>query len=385
MEISFVVRKSGEKIKLVPEGDVSLSQHLKNCSLISKYLISTIEKLNIDELDVEEFAEINRIVDEHYVYVKTVTRMGGVSKDKVKKLRAETLVLKLGAKIPAKWMCANENSTFWLFIVRNYFQHDFFSLRLQLPFDYAQGPSIPVYHEGIGLVWVPFNRIKIQKNIKEGKFIYSIEGNELFDSDTSYVLGSEYCCFYNGVQKYNVHIDTKWLPYDKRNPIEWDKKYLCEIWVMSIREKNGSPSYFRKTHAYLKLLDRDGLIRAVGQDILIDVKNYKLLEVLSAKPGYGKITTPDKSVFYPMNSRKFWHATIEITKEEHDKIIAIVEDDKVNRNHTMSVMKRNCVSYVLKLLHKGLGLHVNASFKWYSSLLWKCDATKVVCKIHETV
>jgi hypothetical protein len=38
-----------------------------------------------------------------------------------------------------------------------------------------------------------------------------------------------------------------------------------------------------------------------------------------------------------------------------------VEKDKANKEHSMSVMKGNCVSYVLKILRLGLGLEVNAT------------------------
>ena len=384
--VTFVVKKDGEEVKLFESKQVDLKQHLLNCSRISRYLISRLETLDVDALDIDEYAVITRVVDELYLYVKTVTREKEVSPEVVQKLRAQTLILKLGSKIPLSWMRANANSNFWNFIVRNYLQHDFFSLRLQLPFDYANGPSIPVYQEDLGLVWVPFQRIKIEKDEAGEKLNYSLDEKLLFSTDTNHFLGIEYACFYNGLQKYNIFTNPNWLPYDKRDPKAWKEKYLCQIWIFSKHESKGRPSLFHRTHAYMKLLDKYGHVRAVGQDVLVEFANYKVRELLSRKPGYGKIATPDKSVFYPTNSRRFWHVEIEITEEEHNKIIEIVQEDKKNKNHSMSVLRKNCVSYVIKLLDQALGLKVNARLngihvffktlmpdKWYRAFMRKFD------------
>ena len=370
--VAFIVKEQDKEIKLVAQLVVSLEDELKNCELISNYLLSVIKKLNINELKFEEFHEVRRIVDEHYIYVKKVTRKEGVGEKQTLFLRAQTLSIKLGGKVPVEWLLKEENRAFWLFIIRNYLHHDLFALRLQVPFDYADGPFIPVKLDELGLVWIPFNRMTIEHDLKESKMRYEFEGKFLFDSNLSYVLGNEYSCFYDGIQRYNIYLNTSWIPHEKRNPEEWGNRNLLEVWTVSNKDPK-KPSMFTKTHAYIVLKDRQGYIRSVGQDALIDVKQYNLFEVLSRKSGYGKITTPDKYVFYPTNSRRFWHVKMEVSDQELAKVISIVEADKKNKAHSVSIMKKNCVSYTLKILREALDFDLDASMNgihiFFKSLL----------------
>lgn len=357
----FVARKTNDTIVL----DLTLNQtqedRLNTCAIVSEYLLDKIQSINIENLRREEFRIVQKIVDEHYVFVKGVTREKGVPEEKITHLRAQTLVLKLGAKIPIQWVKDERHKSFWQFIVRNYLHHDFFALRFQVPFDPVKGPSIPVYREGVGVVWIPFMELSIEEDHQKNRLIYSYQGRELFDSDFDYVLGSDFSCFYTGIQRYNIYYAEKWIPYDKRNPKEWGNKYFLEVWITSIAGAKDHPSMLYRTHAYMILLDKDGYLRSVGQDALIDIKDYKVLEVLSTKPGYGKIATPDRYVLYPTNARNFWSVAIEITKEQHDRIIKLVESDKKNPNHAMSVQKKNCVSYTLRILREILDFDIDAS------------------------
>ncbi len=380
----FIAKKTRNSIELIVKKESSIEEKITTCELVSIYLIKAIQKMNLENLQRIEYRAIQQIIDEHYVFVKKVTRIKGLDEATIVKLRAQTLVLKLGGKIPVEWMINENNRPFWLFIVRNYFHQDFFALRLQLPFDYGEGPSIPIFRKGLGLVWTPFSRIMIEKDSDGKGFSFSYEGKPLFATNSSYQLGPNYCCFYNGIQKYNIYNDAKWLPHDKRNPKEWGQRYILEVWITRENVNNDRPSMFARTHAYMMLLDKDGYVRSVGQDALIDFKDYKVWEVLSRKPGYGKISTPDKFVLYPTNARKFWNVSIEISKKQHDEIIALVEKDKSNKNHSMSVMKKNCVSYTMKILREVLGFEVNGAFngihiffkaclpdKWYRRFMKK--------------
>ncbi len=358
--VVFLAQEEGKGVELMQQLNVSLDDELNNCDIISRALITTLKKLNLDDLTFDEFHEVRRIIDEHYMYVKKVTRKEGVSDEQIMFLSAQTLSLKLGGKISIEWLLKEKNKPFWLFITRNYFQHNLFALRLQVPFDYMEGPFIPVKMDELGMVWIPFSRILIEQDDKNSKLTYKFEGKVLFESDLSYDLGSEYSCFYNGIQKYNIYLSTEWIPYEKRNPEEWGEKNLLEIWTTS-RKDQKKPSMFTRTHAYMVLKDRHGYVRSVGQDALIDVKQYQMLEVLSRKSGYGKIATPDKYVFFPTNARRFWHVKIEMSDAELAKVISIVQQDKQNKLHSMSVMKKNCVSYTLKILREALDCELDAS------------------------
>lgn len=358
---SFVATGKGAKLQLKKQKIQNLDEKIATCEQVSAFLLATLRKWNIDSLTIEEFQEVQRIVDGHYVYVKKVTREKGIPHETIAFLRAQTLSLKLGGKIPIEWLLQEDHAFFRQFILRNHYQHAFFTLRLQLPFDYQKGPSIPVYRKLFGLTWIFFGEIEVISDEQKGCLTYLFRGEELFTSSTEYVLGEDYSCFYNGIQKYNIHRSEKWLPYDKRNPEEWENTYQLEVWTSCLKKQKDHPSMLRYTHAYVVLRDRNGYVRSVGQDVLIEAKGYKKTELFSHKPGYGKITTPDWYVWYPTNSRHFWHVVIKISKEQHDRIIAIVEKDKQDRQRKMSLTKNNCVSYTLKLLREGLGLEVNAS------------------------
>lgn len=350
-----------EEVYLELRTSTTQEERIQTSKVISEYLLRVMSKIDIESLTRDEFDMLRKIVDEHYVFVKHLTREKGIEESVILHLRAQTLALKIGGKVPVDWLKKGSHRAFWLFIVRNYYHHDFFALRLQVPFDYEKGPSIPIYRKDLGVVWIPFNRILIEKDEKKQKFVFSYSEEVLFESDFGYVLGEDYTCFYNGIQRYNIYYATNWIPYDKRDPKEWGEKYILEVWTSSLRHYKDKPSLFYRTHAYMILLDKKGYVRSVGQDALIDIKDYKVLEVLATKPGYGKIATPDRYVLYPTNSRLFQRVSFELTKEQHDKLIELVEKDKKNPLHAMSVQKKNCVSYTMKVLKEILDFEIDGS------------------------
>ena len=357
----FIAVKRNKDIFLELRMTTTQEQRVETCKIISEYLLKVVSKIDIEGLQRKEFDVLRKIIDEHYLYVKKVTREKGIDESLVFKLRAQTLSLKLGGKVPEHWLSQEKNRAFFLFVVRNFLHHDFSALRLQVPFEYDKGPSLPIYRREFGLVWLPFNKMTVQKKEKNNKLVFTYLNEVIFETNLRYELGQDYSCFFNGIQKYNIYFAQDWIPYDKRDPNEWGKKYILEVWTSAMRHYKDKPSMFSRTHAYMILLDKEGYVRSVGQDALIDIKDYKVHEVLATKPGYGKIATPDKYVLYPTNSRQFWHVSIELTKEQHDKMIELVEKDKKNPHHFMSVQRKNCVSYTLKMLREVLGFEVDGS------------------------
>ncbi len=327
---------------------------------MARFLIGVIRPLRLSSLSMKEFEIIQDLVEDCYLLAKRVTREGPYTYEEKKAIRAHTLALKLGGKIPVEWLLEKENNLFWKFITANYLQHTLFALRIQVPFDPIFGPELPFEWKEEGPLFIPWGQLDVQFK-QHGGMSYYMGKKELFEVDVNMTLLPCYQCMYKGIAKYDPNWDPIWRPYDKQNPKEWGGGYLLEIWTMCDITPEVNPSMFRKTHAFSVLKDAQGYVRSVGQDIIVTVQDYGVTEILSRKKSPGKILTPDQSVFYPRNARQFRVSPIKITKAQFEKIIAIVEEDKKNENHTMSVLRGNCVSYVLKLLQQGLGINLDAS------------------------
>jgi hypothetical protein len=370
--LRFMETKKNFKIYFSEEGDLELVSDKKgsgkeNCKMLLNYLIKHKDKIFSETHTLKDFDNLRLLVDNVYLYRKLVDKNG--------ELEPLMLQLRLGGNIPHTWL--KENFEFRKFIKSNYLHHRFFALRIPLKFDAEKGAMLP-FARAEETVWIAWNEIK-----NEG-FVFKKDDELLFETNKQYVLLNNYTVLHQGFTKYNVGIDPKWEPFMWADPREWGQKYVLEVWTVSLPEVK--PPMFQRTHAYIVLKDNEGRVRSVGQDVLVDRDNFRITEILNRKPGFGKITTPDIYTFYPLNARRFWHTSIEITKEEHDRVISIVEKDKANKEHSMSVLKGNCVSYVLKILRLGLGLEVNATMhglhvmlkawlpnSWYRAFFKKFD------------
>ncbi len=314
----------------------------ENCAVIFNYMREHKTELFSKKLSLGEFDLVRTFLDNVYLYRKQVDPKG--------EFENTALSLRLGGNIPEDWIKGNKE--FKQFVKSNYLHHRLFALRLALPFDEKKGAAIPI-QEGDHTKWVYWSELE-----KHADHFY-FEGKLIFKVDERSRLISEYTCLHLGICKYNVGVDPKWEPFQVADPAEWNHKYVLEVWTVSLPMLK--PPMFQRTHAYIVLKDNKGNVRSVGQDVLVDRANFRVTELLNRKPGFGKITTPDIYTFYPTNARRFWHISFEISKEEHSRIIDIVEKDKTNKEHSMSVLKGNCVSYVLKILREGVGIQLDAS------------------------
>lgn len=345
--LRFIEGNKPFKIVLSASGDLDLildkgGLGKENCRILFEYLLKHKEELFSKKNSLKEFDIVRTLLDNCYLYRKQVDKQG--------EFENMVLSLRLGGNIPPEWL--KENPRFRKFIKNNYLHHRLFVLRMPLPFDRKRGAALPI-KDGEQSKWVYWSEIE-----EKERHFYADE-KLLFVTDNHYRLLSKYTCLYLGICDYDVSMDPKWEPFQIADPLEWDNKYILEVWTVSL--PTIKPPMFQRTHAYVVLKDNKGNVRSVGQDVLVDRANYRVTEILNRKPGFGKITTPDIYTFYPKNSRRFWNVSFEITKEEHDRIIDIVERDKINKEHSMSVLKGNCVSYVLKILKEGVGIEMDAS------------------------
>lgn len=339
----------------------------ENCKALFTYLADHRKEFFSQDISSKEFETVRILLDNCYLYRKKVDKEG--------EFENEMLSFRLGGNIPPSWL--KEHESFKALIQNNYLHHRLLALRLALPFDEKLGAALPICdkHTTQWVFW---------ENIEEKNGQFYTGKHLLFETDSKYRFVSNYTCLYSGICKYHVAIDPKWEPFQVQDPKEWGCKYMLEVWTVSL--PISKPPMFQRTHAYIVLKDNKGNVRSVGQDVLVDRSNCRYTEIFNRKPGFGKITTPDVYVFFPKNSRRFWHISFEITEAEHDRIIAIVEKDKLNKEHSMSVLKGNCVSYVLKILREGVGLEMNVSMHglhillkewlpnaWYRALFGKFD------------
>lgn len=355
----FSVEREGFDIRLVLVDKRSKDLEVENAYALCQYLIDLICPMHFVELESSRCKAIQAVIEEAYLYVKYVIVRFALSCDEVDQLRALSIAMKIGGKVPVHYLLDKKNVRFLKFIECNYFHNYIFSFRMQLPFDSVDGPSIPIYAEERGIVWVHFENLVCEEAGEE--LIFHLAGEVVFVTNLEMILDPDYAFFYQGIRRYNVAESTNWIPFDFQDSKEWGSRHIAEVWTLFSDSLENSPLMFRKTHAYLVLKDDIGHVRSVGQDVIMTIKDYKVTELLSVKKGLGKILTPDASVFYPKNSRYFEKTTFNLTKKQHDKMIQIVEADKRNEKHTISVMRGNCVSYVLKLLREAAHINLDAS------------------------
>lgn len=348
-------------------GEMDYLQHVANCKALSEFILRKIQELSLDKVSWDTFDVISRVVDDCYLYVKKISQYCQCIEERKKQLQAVPLSMKLGGKIPVSYLLDGKNEKFVTFIQKNHLQHSLFALRLFLPFDKEKGPSIPVAIEG-NTTWVPWKEIREEKSA-EGEIDFYWNDLLLFQADSQYILSHSFNCLYKGIMKYSIYKEGKFIPFDRQDPSRWDNKHILEIWTVS--QNKSKPSMFFSTHAFMILKDSEGNLYSVGQDSVLHLPNkINLWEVLSTKPALGLLPTPDLYVVYPKNVRQFRKSSFEITREQLDKIIKIVEEDQRNNNRMLSFGKKNCVTYVIKILEEVLGIKVDPTM-YVSHILLK--------------
>lgn len=341
--------------KFIGEGDYLIQ--VNNCEILSRYVLSQIEAIEFDKVSRGLFEIIRRVVDDCYLYVKRVTRLCNCAEERKKGIRAITLALKLGGKIPVSFFLDGKNEPFVKFIQKNYLHHILFELRLFLPFDRVKGPLIPIAVED-GTNFIPWKELQ-EVNVNGEIQVYH-QGRHIFSLDHNYQFTEHYSCLFNGITCYNIYKGSGLLPFDLQDPKQWGDKHVLEIWTVS--ERKQKPSMFYCTHAFMILKDDQGYLYSVGQDSVLHLPGrIQIWQVLSTKPAFGLLPAPDLYVVYPKNARRFWNCSFEITKGEMEKILAVIERDRKDRERTLSFGKKNCVTYVQKILDEVLGIQIDTN------------------------
>lgn len=359
-DLPFSLEMYQNQLIIHPELQNSLEDRIENAKLLSQFFCANLQKICLEHISEKDFEALWQSIDESFYYIEQVAK--GLSFDQEKEVFAHALCLKLGGKVPVQWLLEEENQDFWDFLLENHLHHQMFALRLHPFFQKEKGAYVPVQKQGV-LTWIAWKDLEKRALYTDRQTMsgygFFYQNQLLFQTRPSFRLERHYHCLCKGISQHDTFLDPLWEPYDYKDPALWGHEYMIEIWIVSM--KGSQPSMFRNTHAYFNLYSKQGEIRSAGQDILLDFQNFKMTEMLSCKDGSGKIATPDKYVFYPRAIRDFWKVRIRLTKEEHDAICKIVEKDKQEKKRSMSVLRGNCVSYVLKILQQGAGISINAS------------------------
>lgn len=263
----------------------------------------------------------------------------------------ESILLKLsiGSNLELK-----EFATFKKIVQVNRLDDTMLSLGKKLISDGSFEVYFPVRIENIER-WIPITQIKYQK--KEQVIKAFFKERLLFELNEDYTFSDDYIFTHEGLRKHNIYTSQEILPYDMQDPKQWQNKHVLEVYTISQRKKR--PSMIFNNHAYLVLKDEKGLVRSIGQDILVYFREPKYLQAFSYKRGQGLITTPDTSVFESSFLRNFSKVSFTITKKEHNKILEIVKRDKNNLDRLASLLRGNCASYVARLLRLGARIEVD--------------------------
>lgn len=358
----FKVEVRGRQLTFHTLLDVKEEDRARNANLLADWLKRQCGTLDLRQIPYKKFMRIRFFLDD----IEAYSLSKELDPEQKRIIEAKIMAFRLGMKVPYEYLLKEENQELVHFLKGANLPQRVFAVRLQLPFCGETGLSIPFEAEGEGTRFIPWRNLRIIKKRSDYGEVNSIEirnGKEILcKCKPDFNFDDEYYLLHAGIVKYGMKLSKSWRPLERRNPNEWGKVCKLEIWSYWERPYGKLPSLYHGTHTYLTLFDEKGHVRVAGQDMLADMEASKFYEKLSTKKGYLKIDTPDDSHWLSTSIRSFRHVKIPISRREHDRLVLLVEKDKSDKSRTCHVMKGNCVSWVISLLKRGLGIQVDGSY-----------------------
>lgn len=334
----------------------------ENLDILADYMIETLRLIRVRELSAVHLERYRSVVA---LSVLMLEKVGGFSKIDV--LQAKVLAVALGGCIPYPSLLKEKYKVYVEFVIANHLYEALPSLGIQLASGLNNCPTVPVAHKKSGMWSVAWDDMQIIW--KDGEYHYYLDDILLFKTDKKRVLTAEYPIYFLGIAHYNRGVE-KLLPVDFQKPDNWGRKNLIEVWTSFRRGKNRDYNcMWEGIHAWIVLRKSTGEVYSLGQDVLHDITQDKWKYTFSTKKGSGKIVALDPYYFYPRETHSSEKATIEITDEEWDQVINAIEEDRQNPDWVVSAMRNNCVSYIIKLLHRTLGYKISGEIS-NLSILW---------------
>lgn len=257
----------------------------------------------------------------------------------VKKL----LAIKVGGNLPLDFfLCHQEIYDFFL---KNNLGEIFLVLQLSIEYTDEEGIFLPIEIHTGRLSWYSWNTF-LWKEIDEG---YEVRYKNilLFKTNKEKKLLDEYSILMYGIVKYHSIFSAEIRPIKR---INCDKLLGKRFLDIKINYDVVKPSHLFRTHAYMELIDENGYVFSVGQDIFDHIKSLPKYRFFQSGKGSSILNSPDVASFNINKQRKVASVRIPITKKEYSRIIAQVESDKYNHQRVASLQKGNCVSYCCRIL-----------------------------------
>lgn len=359
----FTLSQKESAIEITEASAIDSKRDFENVRILSEWVRWRVRFLDLFHLPNDTFQSIRDAVDLCYHYGKALYQKSPDSAFAKEEIMARLIALKLGGQIPYQKLLEEDYGVFYRFVKQSKLHHKLFAMRLPLLYSEESGPMLPFEIDTRVTQYLPWRFFEKSASTTDPDIDrWHYNHNLLFTTCQSGALSESYSCHRWGIKPHHPFKETKWLPFDKRDPNEWSCEYRLEINTTFSSDPDDDPPFMLGIHAYLNLKNPKGEILSVGQDMLEEYKTSKNWEVLSRKVGSDKIEIPDAYEFYPRYCRHFRRFTIVITEEQYEKIIELVEAERADPKRWASVCQGNCVSFVLHILKKCLHIKIDASF-----------------------
>ena len=167
-------------------------------------------------------------------------------------------------------------------------------MKFALKYDMVNGLLLPIEIHKDSISWFSWENLVWEKK-KEG-YLVKVKNLILFETDKHKILTQEYSFLLFGIVKYNAITSANFRPFMKLNQSNSTGKYFLDIITNCMINKKAS--YLRDTHVFLELIDSNGYVRSVGQDIFDSIRDNPVYGFFRASSSSKIIRTPDLSSFF---------------------------------------------------------------------------------------
>lgn len=327
---------------------ISPEQRIRNANVLLDGLNRHLGARNLHALTPEEFSEVRSVVDLCY---RTIQKIGKEfpNNDAIRTLHKKTLVVKLGGRLDPH---AFENAEFKKFILTNHLHHAFQAMGIQMT-------GIPVVLESGAVMTIPWDQLTMTSDPVTGDKIFRIaSGAVAFRTDMNLKLLDDYTINYQGINPYNKYTTPHLLPVDRRDPAEWDHKFLVEIMTIVTQDPNEVGGCSGQ-HAMFILKNDQGDVYTHGLYGPFDtLTSADYLFFVGRKAGC--FMAPDDYSYFSADAMNTDCKTFELTSDQFDRFFDRFTADRNEENITFSLFQNNCNSYIQKVMREMLGIHLSS-------------------------
>ena len=324
------------------EENLSAQDAYTKIDSLASSILDLLKSKDLRQIDLSEKESLRDLVDVAYRTSKVFKKQFGKAEPTLStELHKTVLCAKLGGRINKSSLTKD----FIDFIEVNALQHKIQALGYQL----GEEPALPI--EGIdkSVLWSEITKDLLVQDPpnKAPAFSFSFEGKELFRSDATFKLHSDYTYIDGKIAKYNPIASTEARAYDYEKAAPG--LFKIELWT-AIKDVAGErPVVTIGDHAYLVLVDERGARVGVGQyGMAEDFHFTDLFSIFGKKKG--GVETPDRYLLMPKDSHSFQKTEFTLNKDSFDTVLNKIKDHKADENFSASLLCGNCSSMVEDLL-----------------------------------